>query len=305
MGVLSIFMSLNPTAWRSQIIKLLLILIALAIITFLLRVMTEFLVTYIHSLYPYLNDLNLALTATVVGIGGYFIISIMRKIISLYLLGRMEVGIAHTIGLFIDIGLYSILILAILATLKINLTSAAIGGAVGGIAIGLAAQTILSNILSGTLVTTSKTLKPGDEVSLITTITGNPIVGEIIKIGILYTDVKTINGNVVRIPNSAFLGSTIFTKLQGENSLIYPYQIILNADVSADKIMEKANNYMKDYFTKIKIPLPEVYFTGKNGGTNVFTIIIYFNEMKSLNKVLDTINKVFDKAYWDAKNEKT
>uniref|UniRef100_A0A2U9IKS1 Mechanosensitive ion channel family protein n=1 Tax=Acidianus sulfidivorans JP7 TaxID=619593 RepID=A0A2U9IKS1_9CREN len=299
-------MSKIPTInWKSQLIKLLLILIILAVIAVFLHAIASLIVTYVPALNPYLHYLDLTIDALIVGIGGYFIISVIRRIINIYLLGKVESSTAHTISLFIDIGLYSILILIILSALGVNLTGAAIGGAVGGIAIGLAAQTVLSNVLSGTLVTSSKTLKPGDNVSLISWIWGNPIVGETTKVGILFTEVKTVNGNIIKIPNSAFLGNTIFTKLEGENSLVYPYQITVNADVPAEKVLVKANNYIKDYLSNIKMELPEIYFTNKNGGTNVFTVIIHFNKMNDLNKILDVINKAFDQAYWDIKNEKS
>ncbi|ARM77034.1 mechanosensitive ion channel protein MscS [Acidianus manzaensis] len=290
--------------WKSQVVKLLIILIVLAIVAVLLHAIARIIVTYIPALGEYIHYVDLAIDAAIVGIGGYFVISIIRKIINVYLLGKMEASTAHTISLFIDIGLYAILILVILSALGVNLTGAAIGGAVGGIAIGLAAQTVLSNVLSGTLVTSSKTLKPGDNVSLISWIWGNPIIGETTKVGILFTEIKTINGNIIRIPNSAFLGNTVFTKLEGENSLVYPYQITVNADVPAEKVLTKATNYIKDYLSKVKVEMPEVYFTTKNGGTNIFTVIIHFNEMNSLNKILDIINKAFDQAYWDTKNEK-
>lgn len=285
--------------------KLLLILLGLAVLYYVLTFSAKLIVSGFPQLKPYFNYVDLAIRASIVGVGGYFIISIIRRVLNVYLLGKIESSIAHTISLFLDIILYSVLILAILASLGVNLTGAAIGGAIGGIAIGLAAQTVLSNVLSGTLVTASKTLKPGDNVSLISGIWGNPIIGEVQRVGILFTDVKTTYGNIVRIPNSAFLGNTVFSKLEGENSLIYILQVTISGDVPVEKVLEKTNNYIKDYFGKTNIPFPEIYFTSKSGGTNVFTVIVHFNEMENLNKILDTINKAFDKAYWDAKMEKS
>ena len=68
--------------------------------------------------------------------------------------------------LLLDLFLYTLLVIAVLSALGVNLTGAAIGGAVGGVAIGLAAQTVLSNVLSGLMVTSSRTLRPGDAVIL-------------------------------------------------------------------------------------------------------------------------------------------
>jgi small-conductance mechanosensitive channel len=82
---------------------------------------------------------------------------------------------------------------------------------------------------------------------MISWIWGSPIIGEVTKVSLLFTEVKTINGNLVKIPNSAFLGNTVFQKLEAENSLIYPLQVTVNADVEAKKVMEKVKEKLKDY----------------------------------------------------------
>ncbi len=290
-------------AYRNQTIKLLLALIILAIVAFSLHLLSDFLIREVKPLAPYVGYFDLGIDAAIVGIGGYIIIRVLQKLISIYLLSKVETSTAHTLSLFLNIALYSILVLAILAALGVNLTGAAIGGAIGGIAIGLAAQTFLSNILSGLMVTSSKTLKPGDAISLSSWIWGSPIIGETQKVSILFTEVKTIYGNIVKIPNSAFLGNTVFTKLEGSNSLLYSFQVTVNADVAANQVLTKAENYIKDDFSKLKLTFPEIYFSGKNGGTNSFTVILHFQNLADLNKLLDLINKAFDKGYWDSKKQ--
>ncbi|MFP3260960.1 MAG: hypothetical protein RXQ22_08785, partial [Sulfolobus sp.] len=39
----------------------------------------------------------------------------------------------------------------------------------------------------------------------------------------------------------------VFQKLEAENSLIYPLQVTVNADVEAKKVMEKVKEKLKDY----------------------------------------------------------
>ncbi|EWG06881.1 MAG: mechanosensitive ion channel protein MscS [Candidatus Aramenus sulfurataquae] len=287
---------------RNNVIKIFAILVVLAVVAYFAKVITKLMVELLPILAPYSDDVILGINAVIVGIGGFIVVKIVQNVISLYLLSRIERSTAHTISLILNIALYSILVLAVLSALGVNLTGAAIGGAVVGIAIGLAAQTFLSNILSGILVTTSKTLRPGDAVSLTSWIWGSPIIGETEKVDILFTEVRTIYGNVVKIPNSAFLGNTVFTKLEGKNSLTFAYQVTVNADVPAEKVLSLANNYIRDELSKAKLPFPEIYFTNKNGGTNVFSVIIRFQEVTQLNSILDLINRAFDKAYWQAKS---
>ncbi len=287
---------------RINVIKIFAVLIVLGVLAYFVRVITKLLVEFIPALSPYSDDVLLGINAIIVGVGGFIVIRLVQNAISLYLLSRAERSTAHVISLILNVALYSILVLAVLAALGVNLTGAAIGGAVAGIAVGLAAQTFLSNILSGILVTVSKTLRPGDAVSLTSWIWGSPIIGEAEKVDILFTEVRTIYGNVVKIPNSAFLGNTVFTKLEGGNSLIFTYQVTVNADVPAEKVLGIANNYIRDELSKVKLPFPEIYFTSKNGGTNVFSVVIHFQNIAELNGILDLINRAFDKAYWQAKS---
>jgi len=284
--------------WKNEAIKLLIIIVILGIISYLISVFVQILIKYIPQLSTFQNDITTAIDVIVVGVGGYYIIRIIQQVLSYFVLSRVERGLAGIIKFTLDVIFYSILVIAILAVLHVNLTGVVVGGAVGGIIIGLAIQTVAQNLLSGLLITSSKTLKPGDAVSMISWIWGSPIIGEVTKVSLLFTEVKTINGNLVKIPNSAFLGNTVFQKLEAENSLIYPLQVTVNADVEAKKVMEKVKEKLKDYFDD---NVPQIFFTAKTGGTNVFTVIIHLSEINKLNQILDIINKTFDEAYWEAK----
>ncbi|WP_338598299.1 mechanosensitive ion channel family protein [Sulfolobus tengchongensis] len=282
-------------------IKILITLVILALVDYLASVILKTLVFYFPKISAYAGDAFTAITVIIIAIGGFYIIRTLQGLIYSQFLIKLERGTASTIKVALDIVFYTILVLVILAALKVNLTGVLVGGAVGGIVIGLAVQTIAQNVLSGVLVTASKTIKVNDSVSLISWIWGNPIIGEVNKISILFTEIKTIYGNIIRIPNSAFLGNTVFQKLESEHSLTYPYQLLVNADVSANDLIDLARSYIQDSFSKLKTSLPEVYFTGKNGGTNSFTVILHFDNLSQLNDLLNAVNRAFDKAYWDLK----
>ncbi|AOL17174.1 mechanosensitive ion channel protein MscS [Sulfolobus sp. A20] len=284
-------------------VKILIILVVLALVDYLAGVILKALTFIFPKIAPYSSDVFTAITVIVIAVGGYYIIRAVQSVFYQYLLNRVERNVASTIKVIIDVVLYTILVMVILAALKVNLTGVLVGGAVGGIVIGLAVQTIAQNILSGILVTASRTVKQNDALSLSSWIWGSPIVGEVVKVSLLFTDVKTTNGNLVRIPNSAFLGNTVFQKLESENSLIYPYQLLVNADVPANDLLQLANSNIQDSFAKARYKIPQVFFTGKNGGTNSFTVIVHFERIDQLNEILNLINQAFDKAYWELKKK--
>ena len=67
--------------------------------------------------------------------------------------------------------------------------------------------------------------------------------------------------------------------------------------------MERAKDILKDYL-KEENQIPKMFFSSKNGGTNVFTVIINLNNVNNLNDLINTVNKAFDQAYWQIKNGK-
>lgn len=278
-------------------------LVILGILDYLVTVVLKILAHYYPSITEYSQDITTGFSVVIIAIGGFYIIRVLQRLIFNSFLVKLERSTASTIKIILDILFYTILVMVILAALKVNLTGVLVGGAVGGVIIGLAVQTIAQNLLSGLLVTTTKTVKPNDAVSLVSWIWGFPVVGEITKVSILFTEMKTTNGIIVRIPNSAFLGNTIFQKLESENSLIYPYQLLVNADVSANELLNLAKSYIQDSFSKNKLSNPEIYFTGKNGTTNAFTVILHFEKMEQLNTLLNLVNEAFEKAYWELKKK--
>jgi len=278
--------------------KILVVIAILATIDFIITSLVKLLTDIIPQIAVYEEWINTGVHAIIIIVGGYFIIRFLQHILSFSLYNKLEKGVAGTIKFILDVIFYTILILAILAVLHVNLTGVLVGGAVGGIVIGLAVQTVTQNLLSGVLVTSSRTVKLGDSVSLISWIWGNPIIGEVTKVSVLFTEVKSINGNVIKIPNSAFLGNTVFQKLDSESSVIYPLQIAVNADVPAEKLLGRVNELLKDKINDKKV---EIFFTSKNGGTNVFAAIIHVEKIDELRGLIDLINSTFDKAFWSVK----
>ena len=285
-------------SYRQELFKILLVIAILAAVDFVITYLVKLLVDIIPQIAIYEEVINTAIHVIIVLIGGYFIIRFLQQILSFSLYSKLEKGVAATVKFILDVVFYTILVLAILEVLHVNLTGVLVGGAVGGIVLGLAVQTVAQNLLSGVLVTSSKTVKPGDSVSLISWIWGNPIMGEVTKVSVLFTEVKSIYGNIIKIPNSAFLGNTVFQKLDSESSIIYPLQITVNADVPVEKLLNRVNEILKD---KIKDKKVEVFFTAKSGGTNVFTAIIHVEKIDELRGLIDLVNSTFDKAYWSAK----
>ncbi len=205
--------------------------------------------------------------------------------------------------LVLRILLFSAIIIATLTIFGISLSGALAGGAVGGIVLGLAVQSVATSILSGFFLSSSKTLLPGDVVVLYSWMLGNSLLCKITRVNLLYTEVLTQNGYSVRISNSILSNSSTFThvhsKTNGLSSQTFP--VTINSDVPVDKLLRKTQVILKGELAKKNFKQPEIYFSSKTGGTNIFTVKIYFNEIDQVNDIQNIVNSCFDQAYWESK----
>ena len=133
--------------WRNQLIKILVILVALAILSYLTGVILTLLIpnlpkSIISTVSQIEPDIKTGISVVIVAIGGYLVIRLIQQLLSMTLLAKLERGVVNIIKFSLDVVFYTILVLAILTTLHVNLTGVVVGGAVGGIVIGLAVQTV-------------------------------------------------------------------------------------------------------------------------------------------------------------------
>jgi len=141
-------------SYRQELFKILTVITILAVVDFVVTYIVKLLVDIIPQIAIYQEGINTAIHVIIIAVGGYFVIRFLQQILSFSLYNRLEKNVAGTVKFVFDVAFYTVLILAILAVLHVNLTGVLVGGAVGGVVIGLAVQTVAQNLLFGVLVTT-------------------------------------------------------------------------------------------------------------------------------------------------------
>ncbi|MDE1824179.1 MAG: mechanosensitive ion channel family protein [Candidatus Micrarchaeota archaeon] len=235
-------------------------------------------------------------------VGAYVVYKVLLTVVDAY--ERKDLGKNELIKLALRVLLYIALVSIVLVSfghpLGISLSQALAGGAIGGIIIGLAVQTIATAVLAGFLISTSRTMVPGELLMIHSTTLGD-ITCRVIRVSMLFTEVMSQYGNRMRLPNGLLLSSTTFAKLRSNDTFSYPLQIVLNADVPAEKVAKRAGALLEKDFKEMKHTLPQIYLSAKGAGTNTFTVIISFNNFTDVNPLVDYANKAFDDAYWSLK----
>ena len=113
----------------------------------------------------------------------------------------------------------------------------AIWGAAGiaGVAIGFAAQTSVSNLISGLFVVTDKAMKIGDVIEV------DGISGTVDSIGIISIKIRTLDNQLVRVPNSTIIDSKL-TNYSALPYRRYVFETWVDYDCDYDKAMEVAKS---------------------------------------------------------------
>ncbi|MGD0728578.1 MAG: mechanosensitive ion channel family protein [Candidatus Micrarchaeaceae archaeon] len=233
-------------------------------------------------------------------LGAYIVYKILLSVVELR--GKQKHDFANTevIKLFLRVLFWFAVIAIVLTGFGISLSEALAGGAIGGIIIGLAVQTVFTSIISGFLISSGKTLLPGDIV-ILHSLSWGDLLCKVVKVNILLTEVITHDNNRVKVPNTLLATSTVFTHLKNSMDYSYPFQVIVNADVSATILEKKANEILKSKFYKLKLKIPRIYLYQKTGTTNVFNAVLSFNSFDDLNGLINLVNTAFDDAYWSIK----
>ena len=133
--------------------------------------------------------------------------------------------------------LITIGILIILNHFKVNVSGLIVSLGVGSLAIALAAQETLANMIAGFVILIDRPFREGDRIKLPT---GE--VGDIYKIGMRSTKILDFDNNLIIVPNSILVKSTI----QNMTYPDYVSRVFVDVEVSFASDINKAKQILID-----------------------------------------------------------
>jgi small-conductance mechanosensitive channel len=179
---------------KNTIRKILLLVIALSAILIISTV-------FLRSILP-IQEL-IYVQAAEVAIIGYFVLETVSNISYKLTLPGSSLENAKAVRSVIRITGTIIIIAAIISILVQNPIVAASISTISALVVGFAAQNILANMISGLYLSIVRPFKIGDKI----TIGSNS--GIIFDIELVYTRLLNENGDIVRVPSSLMISSTI------------------------------------------------------------------------------------------------
>ena len=288
---------------RKELRQMLLVIILAVAITIFIEFLLQYLELYFPTLILYDTYIKY-ITYAIIILGFAVIISHITKnlleSVSIKIGGRNLNGVYTILRALI----YGIAIMAVFLTMGFSLTGALLGGTIGGLILSFALQNTISSILSGLLLTSSGVLKPKEPVYIYSWMFDNPVLGVVEDVKVLTTQIMTINGLLVDLPNTALLSSSQFTCLTySEDKKLMSHTIILGfaVDVPIWEMMDEGSKNLEAQKESAGIVKFHSTFQTKGFNTNTIKVVFVFKKMSMYNDCVNLINTTYEKAYWAVK----
>ena len=124
---------------------------------------------------------------------------------------------------------------------------------IAGVAIAFALQNTLGNIFGGISLILDKSIKVGDVIKL-----DDQTLGTIADVGLRSTKIKTLNNELVTVPNGKLADSKILNFLQPDPTLKISIDFGVEYDSDLDKVRKVIVATLKSVKSILKVPEPKI-----------------------------------------------
>jgi small-conductance mechanosensitive channel len=166
----------------------------------------------------------------------------------------IEVGVRQAVGSIIRYGVVAVGVVVIFETAGIDLSALTILAGALGIGVGFGLQNITNNLVSGLIILLERPIKVGDRIEV------GKVVGDVLKISLRATTVRTNDNIAIIIPNSDFVSSSVTNWSYTDRDVRFniPVGVSYNSDPEAVKriLLEVAD----EHSGVLKTPEPDVIF---------------------------------------------
>ncbi|MEK6268622.1 MAG: mechanosensitive ion channel [Planococcus sp. (in: firmicutes)] len=223
------------------------------------------------------------------------------KIITRYILPNvyqryhLDRGVSYTFDRMFHYTVMAIAILVSLTTVGLDLSALTVFAGVLGVGIGFGLQNIASNFISGIILLFERPIKVGDRVII------DDLIGDVDKISLRSTVIKTIHNEHVIVPNSYFLEEQVVNRSYGDPRmrLVVPIGVAYGTDAEKVKsvLLQAAQEEQQEGGVVLLDPEPFVNFSAFGESSLDFELMVW---IANSNQVITTksalnfrINRLF------------
>lgn len=197
--------------------------------------------------------------------------------------------------------IWFIALLLILSDFEVDVTPLLAGAGIGALALALAAQDILGNLFGGVIIAVDKPFRIGDRVKV------DEFFGDVMSIGLRSTRIKTLDSQIVTVPNSKITSSVVINYAMPDLKM----KVRIPFSVSYGSDMEKVKNILlgiaRDAAEKtpwvLTVPEPSVYFLEFGESSLRGQLILWTNNYDFSWDVQDWVNSRIARRFSDEEIE--
>ena len=179
-------------------------------------------------------------------------------------------------------------LMAILSVFEVNITPFLAGAGIAGLAVALAAQDIISNFFGGAIITVDKPFRVGDRIKV------DQYYGDVISIGPRSTRLKTLDYQIVTIPNNKVTTNIIVNYAEPDQKLriTLPVSVAYGSDPKKVKeiLLDIAQNTIQNTEYILKEPVPKAFFSEFQDSGLKFILYVWAQKYNLPDEVKDAIN---------------
>ena len=205
---------------------------------------------------------------------GIILLKVIRKRLTDFFVRKawFSVGVANSLTSLSYYFLLFIVLVVAISSAGINLSQITIILGALGVGIGFGLQTIVNNFLSGLILMTERSISVGDIIEL-----QDGLLGEVEKISIRSTVVRTYDGLDIIVPNSDFTSNRVTSWTYGNDWRRLSIQFGVSYGSDPDKVAKVATEAAREISTTIEDdhhPI-RVWFEGFGDSSLNFTLLVW------------------------------
>jgi small conductance mechanosensitive channel len=154
---------------------------------------------------------------------------------------RRTATVAHLVLSTVQIAVWTIAILVVLASIGVNLGPLLAGAGIAGVALGFGAQSIVRDTLAGFFILAENQFDVGDTVDLQTT--GGQVNGTVEALTLRITSIRAYNGTLSIVPNGNIMVTSNKTRGWG--------RAIVDVRLAYDQEVEQVRGILLELFDEI------------------------------------------------------
>jgi small-conductance mechanosensitive channel/DNA-binding HxlR family transcriptional regulator len=203
----------------------------------------------------------------------------------------VQTGVQVSIARLVHYALIFVGFLLALVSLGIDLRNITIIGGALGVGIGFGLQGIVNNFVSGLILLFERPIKVGDWVQL-----GDQW-GEISKIGLRATVVKTFDRSEVVVPNSDLVTNQVtnWTLSDRFMRITIPVGVIYGSDVPL--VMQTLKECADDSPMVVSNPTPQILFMGFGDSSLDFQVRVWIHDVNNMFAVRSELHQEIDRRF--------